>query len=148
MHTFHEIWVAENDSVSLEPVGENLKAFFKCVKSGLIFDEELPLKLKNYNSKGKLYNWDGHFRSPIVHQCVKDDLQSILGDAVQWIGPWEFRGYSMCGFKYVLVVDATTPESSHHRIYWNYNVVKDLVMFRPQAFKLQTYVRDDVRDLT
>jgi hypothetical protein len=96
---------------------------------------------------GKLYGWlSGNCWCPFVSHSIKNRLAPLVGDSVQWHGPFDVRGCFYFFLNCINVIDCALPGSDSNQLLIASDVVGDSALFRPRGFTRDLICSQEFRD--
>ena len=127
---YFRIHICENDGERVD----GPDPLFQLCDSAVRFDWPQSLFIKT-TIKGKLYDWIGGYSwMPFVKEHIKSRLGPLVGDAVQWHGPFVFRGHQYFLLNCVKVVDCAKDGSNDNKLIIDNDIAVGEVLFRPLGF--------------
>lgn len=140
--TFYRIYVAENDS----EVAYGPQILMDYCDKGERFDWPASVAVTN-EGVGKLYDWIGGLSwCPFVAELVKQRIEAIVGDAVQWHGPFAVRGKRYYLLNCVNILDCTLAGSNSNKLFIDASIVGQASLFRAQGFLRRLICSQAFRD--
>ena len=134
--------VCENDSQQV--LGPDSLWDLDC---GDRFDWPASESAKPGEIKGRMCGWlPGNCWSPFVSQEIKGRLEPLVGECVQWHGPFEIHGQTYFFLNCVNVLDCALPASDSNLTFIDAKAVGESCIFRPKGFVRDLICSEAFRD--
>jgi hypothetical protein len=96
---------------------------------------------------GKMYDWiPGRSCYPFVADVIKSRLEPLVGESVQWHGPFSIRERVYYLLNCISVIDCALPGSSSNQTFIDSKAVGELLIFRPKGFTRHLLCNQAFRD--
>jgi hypothetical protein len=93
-----------------------------------------------------MYDWlSGNCWSPFVTQAIKMRLEPMVGDCIQWHGPFLVSEKLYYLMNCVKVIDCALPGSNSNQLFVDSKAVESVPVFRPKGFLKDTICSERFR---
>jgi hypothetical protein len=139
---YYRLRVSENDSIQLA----GADPLFALMKSGRQFKWPAHVQVVE-DAKGVAYDWvPGWSWCPFVTSNVRNNLEVLLGEGVQWHGPFVFHKNTYHLLNCTTIVDCALRASNCNQMRLDHSKLGGVHMFRPNRFRKHLFVSEALRD--